>query len=80
MQNDSKKEISRGQSAVYEVRIKGHLAPHWATWFGDVELLHELDGITLLTGKNLDQAALHTMLRKVRDAGMILHSVSPISK
>ena len=63
-----------GQSAVYEIRIKGHLGPQWADWFGDVTITLEDNGDTLLSGPVVDQAALHGLLRKVRDLGMPLIS------
>jgi hypothetical protein len=38
----------------------------------------EDNGDTLLTGPVVDQAALHSLLKKVRDLGMPLLSVNPI--
>ncbi len=59
----------------YAIRIEGHLDDRWAVWFGGLTLTREDDGTTLLTGLVIDQAALHGLLRKVRDAGMPLISV-----
>jgi hypothetical protein len=59
---------------VYQIRIKGHLGPRWADWFGGVTIALEDDGDTLLTCPVEDQAALHGLLRKVRDLGMPLIS------
>ena len=59
---------------VYQIRIKGQLGPRWADWFGDVSITLEDDGETLLTGAVVDQAALHGLLRKIRDLGMPLIS------
>ncbi|MGH3146546.1 MAG: hypothetical protein ACRDTR_12170 [Rubrobacter sp.] len=59
---------------VYQIRIKGHLGPRWADWFGGMTITLEGDGETLLTGPVEDQAALHGLLRKVRDLGMPLLS------
>jgi hypothetical protein len=59
---------------VYQIRIKGHLGPRWADWFGDVSITLEDNGETLLTGPVMDQAALYGLLRKVRDLGMPLIS------
>jgi len=61
---------------LYEIRLKGHLDDRWAAWFGDLTLTREDNGETLLTGPVVDQAALHGLLRKVRDVGMPLLSVT----
>jgi hypothetical protein len=59
---------------VYQIRIKGHLGPRWADWFGGVTIALEDNGDTLLTCPVEDQAALYGLLRKVRDLGMPLIS------
>jgi len=59
----------------YEIRIKGHLDDRWAAWFGGLTITLEDNGHTLLTGPVVDQAALHGLLKKVRDLGMPLLSV-----
>jgi len=64
---------------VYEIRIKGHLGDQWADWFDGLTITLEEDGNTLLTGLVIDQAALHGLLKKVRDLGMPLISVDPVS-
>ena len=63
---------------VYQIRIKGHLDPKWTVWFEDLDITLEEDGDTLLTGPVTDQAALYGLLRKVRDLGMPLISVTVI--
>ena len=62
------------QPMVYQIRIKGHLGPQWADWFGGMTITLEDNGDTLLTGPVVDQAALHGLLRKVRDLGIPLIS------
>jgi len=62
------------QPMVYQIRIKGHLGPRWTDWFGNVTITLEDNGDTLLTGPVVDQAALHGLLKKVRDLGMPLIS------
>jgi len=66
------------QFGVYEIRIKGQLDDRWADWFGGLTITLEEDGNTLLTGPVIDQAALHGLLRKVRDLGMPLISVNRV--
>ena len=63
------------EPGLYEIRIKGHLDDRWANWFGGLTITLEDSGDTLLTGQVVDQAALHGLLRKVRDLGMPLLSV-----
>jgi len=63
------------EAATYEIRLKGHLPERWAGWFGDVAIGLEEDGTTRLTCTAIDQAALHGLLRKVRDLGLPLVSV-----
>jgi hypothetical protein len=66
------------ESGLYEIRIKGHLNNRWADWFEGLTITLEDQGDTLLTGLVVDQAALHGLIKKVRDLGMPLVSVSPL--
>ncbi|HEY3368222.1 MAG TPA: hypothetical protein VGK74_24485 [Symbiobacteriaceae bacterium] len=66
------------QPMVYQIRIKGHLGGQWTDWFGGLTITLEDNGHTLLTGPVIDQAALHGLLRKVRDLGMPLVSVNRV--
>jgi hypothetical protein len=66
------------QPTVYQIRIKGHLDRQWTDWFGGLTITLEEDGDTILTGPVIDQAALHGLLKKVRDLGMPLVSVVPV--
>ena len=63
------------QPGVYQIRLRGHLGPQWADWFAGLTITLE-DGNTLLSGPLVDQAALHGILKKVRDLGMPLLSVN----
>lgn len=66
------------ESGLYEIRLKGHLNNRWANWFEGLTITLEDNGNTLLTGPVIDQAALHGLLKNVRDLGMPLISVSPL--
>ena len=65
-------------SGLYQIRIKGHLESRWSDRFEGMTITLEEDGNTLLSGPVADQAALHGLLKKVRDLGMPLVSVSPV--
>jgi hypothetical protein len=68
-------EIHPGQPVIYQIRLKGHLGRHWTDWFDGFTITLEDNGETLLTGPVADQAALHGLLKKVRDVGTPLLSV-----
>ncbi len=62
----------------YEIHVKGLLDTRWAAWFAGMSLTHASDGTTILAGPVVDQAALHGVLRKVRDLGLPLVSVTRV--
>jgi hypothetical protein len=62
----------------YQIRIKGHLDPQWGDWFENATIVLTEDGDTLLTCPVVDQAALHGLLKIVRDLGMPLLSVTQV--
>ena len=70
----------RIQAMIYQIRIKGHLGQQWVDWFEDLSISLQDNGETLLTGPVVDQAALHGLLKKVRDLGMPLLSVECIEQ
>ena len=78
MSNNLNPATGQGQPTVYQIRIKGHLGHQWTDWFGDLSITLEDNGDTLVTGTLVDQAALHGVLRRVRDLGLPLLSVERI--
>src|SRR5260370_26896129 len=78
MSNEINSESDPGQPMVYQIRIKGQLGREWTDWFGGLTIRLTDNGETLLTGTVVDQAALHGLLRKVRDLGVPLLSVSRV--
>lgn len=76
MVNEQNPNTHLRQPLIYQIRIQGHLGSEWTDWFEGLSISLEDNGETLLTGPVVDQAALHGLLRKVRDLGMVLLSVN----
>jgi hypothetical protein len=70
--------VDQDSALHYEVRVKGHLDARWSAWFDGLTLANESDGTTTIHGPIVDQAALHGLLQKLRDAGMSLVSVTQV--
>lgn len=78
MTNEQKPKPDTNRPLVYQFRIKGHLGQQWKDWFDGLTITLEEDGNTLLSGPVLDQAALHGILKRIRDVGVPLLSVNVI--
>jgi hypothetical protein len=79
MMSDKKTfDEKHNQPQCYEIRLNGHLDDRWAEWFEGLTITLEENGDTLLTGPVIDQAALHGLLKRVRDLGLPLVSVCPL--
>jgi hypothetical protein len=62
----------------YEIRLRGILPLYWSHWFGDMTVTYDDKGNTLLFGPIVDQAALHGLLDKARDLGLVLLEVKTV--
>ncbi len=78
MSNERQPKQTPTPAVVYQIRLQGHLGREWTDWFEGLTITQEEDGDTLLTGPVIDQAALHGLLKKVRDLGLPLVSVVPV--
>lgn len=76
--NEPNSHLDLSQPTAYQIRIKGHLSEQWTDRFDGLTITLEENGDTLLTGPVVDQAALHGLLKKVRDLGIPLLSVNPV--
>lgn len=65
---DGERDRHHGES--YEIKLGGHLDETWLDWFEGFSFSHGSDGTTSLTGRVVDQAALHGVLKKLRDLGI----------
>lgn len=78
MTNEDPYKRHPDQPTVYQIRLQGHLGQQLADWFGELTVTREENGNTLLTGPLVDQAALHGLLKRIRDLGIPLLAVNRI--
>src|SRR5512139_2076813 len=78
MSNTPDPKIDSAHPVIYQIRIKGQLDSQWTDWFEGLTITPKDNGTTLLTGSAIDQAALHGLLKKMRDLGLPLISINPV--
>ncbi len=67
------------ETKIYEIRLQGHLQGDWRDWFGAMSLAPLANGELRLTGPVADQAALFGLLAAIRDLGLTLIAVNPVT-
>ena len=65
---------SAASPADYEIRVEGVLDRQWTAWFESLEIDSD-DSQTVISGPVADQAALHGLLNRVFDLGLVIVSV-----
>ncbi len=76
MSDEHKVSRDADQPMLYQIKVKGLLSQQWTHLFEGLTITQDQEGNSLLTGPVADQAALHGVLRKVRDLGMPLLSLT----
>jgi hypothetical protein len=76
MTNEHRQNPGSGQPAIYQIILQGHLSDQWSDWFDGFTITLDELGRTILVGPVIDQAALHGVLKKIRDLGIVLISVN----
>lgn len=65
------------KAACYEIRVQGELDLRWQVWFEGMTITIG-DDETQISGRVADQAALHSLLTRIRDLGLPLIAVRHI--
>ena len=71
-------QLTLSSPAHYQIRVKGVLDGHWTAWFEGLTVT-AVSNQTIISGIVADQAALHSLLTKIRDLGLPLISVNLVS-
>ena len=65
----------------YLIHLQGHLDQRWETMFDGFQLQHTYDTsgepVTILSGNEIDQAALYGLINRLRNLGLELISIEP---
>lgn len=63
-----------GSPVWYRIVVEGVLDDHWTSYLEGLQI-HRGSSDTVISGPVADQAALHGVLAKIRDLGLVLISV-----
>jgi len=76
--NEIIKKLTLDRPVTYKIKLPGELDESWSEWDGKMTIAIERNGngppVTTLTGV-FDQAALHSLLRRLYSVGLPLISV-----
>ena len=78
MTEKDKTDTGADQPLMHQFRVKGHLDDQWSDWFDDLTITLVENGETILTGPVIDRPALYGILKKIRDLGIPLISVTRV--
>ncbi len=76
MTTEHRPDQSSDRPDIYQIILQGHLRDQWSDWFDGFTITLNERGQTILIGSVIDQAALHGVLKKIRDLGIVLISVN----
>ena len=65
-------------TTTYRIRIRGEVDASWSDWFSGVQIEACKNGVTVFSAELPDQAALHGLLRSIRDLGLPLISLETV--
>jgi hypothetical protein len=78
MMTEARPKLTLDRPATYQIQVPGELDERWTDWAGKMTVTVESEGegppVTTLTGI-VDQAALHSVLRRLYSLGLPLLSV-----
>jgi len=67
------------QPTIYQIHIRESLGEQWQEWFDGMTIVHTSSEETIITAEVIDQAQLFGLLKKVRNLGLTLLSVTPVN-
>jgi hypothetical protein len=61
---------------VYKILIEGILDSDWADWLDGIEVFPQKTGETILIGPVADQSALHGIINRLHNLGLVIISIN----